>query len=119
LPELMRASGETPITFVCPASVDTPAGGADADAQAKNLTSGGHLSYVYLGKGLVEPVADAEHLVVAYERQAFHGKAGMNVLFADGHIETLPPPNAASLTATARGTTGPILWPPRRSSSMK
>lgn len=73
--------------FVCPSGNDTPAPGADAATQAKNLSAGGHLSYVYLGKGMTN--AEPPDKVVAYENPGAHGGDGMNVLFGDGHVEFL------------------------------
>jgi prepilin-type processing-associated H-X9-DG protein len=69
--------------FVCPDTNDTPATGATTQALAANLTAGGHLSYIYLGKGMIQTVSGK--LVVAYEPLANH-KTGMNVLYGDGHV---------------------------------
>lgn len=76
--------------FVCPSSDDTPAEGATSAAKAANLTAGGHLSYVYLGRGLNRR-AGAD-VVLAFEWPAHHADEGertgpANVLFADGHVE--------------------------------
>jgi prepilin-type processing-associated H-X9-DG protein len=64
--------------FVCPSSNDTPASSPDT------LMSGGHCSYVYLGKGLTsqsDPIT-----VVLCENSSDHDKGG-NLLYADGHVE--------------------------------
>jgi prepilin-type processing-associated H-X9-DG protein len=73
--------------FICPATDDTRAEGATTQAVATSLTMGAHhLSYVYTGNGLsVKSSADA---VVAYEPLSNHGD-GMNVLYADGHVQWL------------------------------
>ena len=70
--------------FVCPHAPDTPAPGATAQAQAANLAKGGHLSYVYVGKGMT--TAESAQAVLAYEPLTNHGN-GIYVLFADGHVE--------------------------------
>ena len=73
-------------TFVCYRTSDTPATGPTTRAVAANLEMGGHLSYVYVGKGMnlsVPPTA-----VVAHEPLANHVD-GMHVLFGDGHVEWL------------------------------
>jgi prepilin-type processing-associated H-X9-DG protein len=41
-----------PTTLVCPSTNDTPAPGATSTEQAAALKTPGHLSYVYVGKGL-------------------------------------------------------------------
>jgi len=82
--------------FVCPATDNTAAGGATTRAVAANLTAGGHLSYLYAGKGLtVKSPGDA---VVAYEPLSNHG-AGMNVLYADTHVDWVDAPKARKLMA--------------------
>lgn len=76
-----------PEPFICPSSNDTNAPGATPAEQAANLSAGGHLSYIYLGKGwndkTVQPTA-----VVAYEPLSDHGEGG-NILFGDGHVSFL------------------------------
>jgi len=67
-------------TFVCPSSNDTPATSTDT------LLSGGHCSYVYLGKGLNARTVDPS-AVVLYENAADHEQQGANYLFGDGHVE--------------------------------
>ncbi len=72
--------------LVCPSSNDTAAAGPTAQARAANLQTGGHLSYVYLGKGM-NAHSTASNTVVLYEPPANHGKDGITVLFGDGHVE--------------------------------
>jgi prepilin-type processing-associated H-X9-DG protein len=82
---LIEHAGLPPQIFVCPHTSDTPAQGADAKAQAKDMERGGHLSYVYVGQGLTQnSPADS---VLAYEKVGNHGNQGTNVLFLDGHVE--------------------------------
>jgi prepilin-type processing-associated H-X9-DG protein len=71
-------------TFVCEATNDWRAEGPTTQAIAANLTAGGHLSYVYVGKGLTS--YSPQTAVVAYETLTNHGD-GTNVLYADGHVE--------------------------------
>ena len=87
----------TPGCFVCPSSSDSPAPGATPQEQAGNLYNGGHLSFVYLGKGLREPVHPDR--VVAYEVPGHHEGAGMNVMFGDGHVEWFEEPKAKEILA--------------------
>lgn len=75
----------------CPACDDTPPTGATPAARAANLTAGGHLSYVYVAKGLTLRTPGAGNIVLAYEHASHHASAegkptGGNVLFADGHV---------------------------------
>ncbi|MDB5320543.1 MAG: hypothetical protein JWN40_2174 [Phycisphaerales bacterium] len=85
LEDLILTQDITPEIFVCPSSNDTRAPGVYIQAAA-NLSSGGHLSYVYIGqmmKGSPDPA-----LVVMYEPMTNHGN-GFHALFADGHNEFL------------------------------
>ncbi len=72
--------------FICDDTQDTPAAGSTEQQVAANLTAGGHLSYVYAGKGLT--LKSPANAVVAYEPLSNH-RDGMNVLFADGHVQWL------------------------------
>lgn len=98
--------------MLCPACEDTPARGATPAAVAADLTAGGHLSYVYVGKGLT--FRDRGDIVLAYEHATNHlrddKRGGGNVLFADGHVEWH---DAAELRAVidwhAAGN-GPMMW---------
>jgi prepilin-type processing-associated H-X9-DG protein len=71
--------------FVSPLRDETPAGGATTREVADNLDSGGHVSYIYLGKGLTTKTVMAD-MVVAYEMPV-PPDGGGNVLFGDGHVE--------------------------------
>jgi prepilin-type processing-associated H-X9-DG protein len=74
------------VVFDSPQTHDRPASGATTKALLEDLTAGGRLSYVYLGRGLSENMADAGDVVVAYEKPGIF-PTGSNVLFADGHVE--------------------------------
>lgn len=76
--------------FVCPCTNSTPAAvGPTTRATATNVELGGHLDYVYVGKGLMN--AAPPGAVVAYDELTNHGW-GSNVLFADGHVAMRVPP---------------------------
>jgi prepilin-type processing-associated H-X9-DG protein len=70
--------------FASPARSETPAQGATTREVADDLDSGGHVSYVYLGRGLTTKTATL-FAVIAYEMPDRGG--GGNVLFGDGHVE--------------------------------
>ena len=85
---LLEEDITTPV-FICPQTNDSPAkAGPTTKATAANVESGGHLSYVYIGKGMMNS-APAD-VVVAYEPLANHQNTGMNVLYGDLHVEYLP-----------------------------
>jgi predicted Zn finger-like uncharacterized protein/prepilin-type processing-associated H-X9-DG protein len=81
----------SPGVFVCPSSNDTPASGATVGA---SLTPG-HLSYVYVGNGLT--ASASPDTVVLFENPSNHLNQGMNVLFADFHVEWLSKSNVQSI----------------------
>ena len=69
--------------FVSPGSKDTPAIGATRQEISRDLTEGGHLSYIYTGRGLTSRTA-IFNTVVAYERPGIWPEGGA-VLYGDGH----------------------------------
>ena len=81
--------------FTCPSSDDERAPGSTAQAQAANLSTPGHLSYVYLGKSM--NVTTSAEAVVLYEPLTNHKKDGANFLFAGGHITFIPMPLAQKI----------------------
>lgn len=70
--------------FVCYSTDDVRADGPTMQAVAEKLSAGGHLSYVYTGKGMT--LNSPANAVLAYEPPSNHGN-GMNVLFADGRVQ--------------------------------
>jgi prepilin-type processing-associated H-X9-DG protein len=81
---LITTQGLSPTSLVCPSSNDTPSPGPDAATQAANLNTGGHCSFIYIGKGLTQSADPATP--VLYEPLTDHAN-GTNVLFVDGHVE--------------------------------
>ena len=89
LQTLLKTQAITSQVFVCPATKDTPAPGQTNTQQAKALSTPGHLSYIYLGKGLATSTVKPETIVL-YEPLSNHAAnpnaLGMNVLYGDGHV---------------------------------
>ena len=52
LPTILKDEDLAPAVFNCPSSPATPANGPTAQAVASDLLNPGHLSYIYVGKGL-------------------------------------------------------------------
>jgi prepilin-type processing-associated H-X9-DG protein len=75
----------TSAVFVSPTRSETPADGPTTQAIADELAAGGHVSYVYLGRGL-SVASVTPTTIVAYEIPN-DSNAGANVLFGDGHVE--------------------------------
>jgi prepilin-type processing-associated H-X9-DG protein len=104
---MLKQTDLTPDALICPSSSET---------DGKGLLTPGHVSYVYLGKGLTS--AASSTTVLAYEPLSHHGD-GMNVLYGDCHIEWLTRAEAlvmlkllrasATIPATAQASaaTGP------------
>ena len=98
LERLIAAEDVKTDAFVCPGGSDTPAAGDSREARAANLYSGGHLSYVYLGRGMNKRsgIGAGVAAVVLYEPLHLHGE-GIHVLFVDGHTAFVPQPDAQKL----------------------
>ncbi|MDB5304514.1 MAG: hypothetical protein JWM97_2063 [Phycisphaerales bacterium] len=76
---LKSGASLSPTVFVCPSSNDSPPTGASG------INVPGHLSYVYAGAGLTDRAGNLD--VLAYEPLGNHKNDGINVLYADGHVE--------------------------------
>lgn len=108
LDELIVKADLNPEVFVCPSSGDSAAPGATPQEMATNLSKPGHLSFVYLGKGLKNPVHPDR--IVAHELLGNHD--GMNVLYADGHVEWFGDAQAKQILADlAAGKNPPSIAP--------
>jgi prepilin-type processing-associated H-X9-DG protein len=104
-----------PYVFTCPASaVDLPVA-PTTQATYSALKQQGHLSYIYVGKGLtIEAPSD---VVLLYEPLSDHSGDGMNVCFADGHVEWLTSSEAKSILQQADAGVRPVLYPPAPTTS--
>jgi prepilin-type processing-associated H-X9-DG protein len=95
--------------FINPASNDTPAVGPTTQAVANQLTVGGHLSYIYMGRGLNAKTVTPD-TIVAYEIP-LTPPDGVNILFADGHVEWFDNTQAPRIIAKAASSPIPVTMP--------
>lgn len=78
-----------PEVLVCPTTTDTAA------PNLSQLHAGGHLSYVYLGRGMRS--SDSAETVLAYEPLENHDGDGANFLYNDGHVDWISFPAAQEM----------------------
>jgi prepilin-type processing-associated H-X9-DG protein len=97
--------------FLCPSSHDTRAPGSTPQQIRQALVAGGHESYIYCANGLNSK--SPSNAVVLYEPLDHHGN-GSNVAFADGHVESLPPPAIQQIIREDQRGIRPVLWPPHQ-----
>jgi hypothetical protein len=90
--------------FVCPSCNDDPAPGTTAQAQAQNLSAGGHLSYIYIPNLNNSLPADA---IVLYEPLSNHDNDGCNMLHGDGHIDFYTRAQAEKIIAQLKSGRNP------------
>jgi prepilin-type processing-associated H-X9-DG protein len=100
----------TSAAFVSPFRSETLVVGPTTQAIASQLTvDGGHMSYVYLGKGLLRSKTTFD-TIVAYDLPATSG-AGTNMLFGDGHVEYVDPRTTAKILAKVSTGKFPVTRP--------
>ena len=121
LAALLRTQDLVPAVFVCPSGKEAPASGETTQAVLAEMGRPGHVSYVYVGKGLT--VNSPPDSIVLYELPTNHPddsmsavktgdeppNDGMNVLCADGHVEWLSSLEARALRQTLARASGPVL----------
>lgn len=99
-----------PELFVCPRSGDTPARGATTQEliselavspRPQSLAPGqrgkGHLSYIFLGRGMTQQ--SPPRAILLYERLENHRDEGINVVYLDGSSQFIERVEAAKLIA--------------------
>lgn len=96
------------IVFVCPDDDKTPPSSASIQAAAQGIASGKNCSYIYVGSGVTQ--SDSADTVLMYEPLSLHHhyQPGMNVLFADGHVEYLSASAGQSILNQQAAGTRPI-----------
>lgn len=100
---LLQSEGDylTPQHCVCPSgTAEALPPGTSSEEMAAKLKLTRYCSYVYLGKGLVQPVDPSR--VVAIESRINHQHRGANVLFGDGHVEFMDDATVAALCTQLR-----------------
>jgi prepilin-type processing-associated H-X9-DG protein len=92
--------------FACPSDSIAPQTGMTT------LTPGTNLSYVYVGQG--KNYAAASNVVILYEPMTNHANDGMNMLFADTHVEWFPRVQAQKMIAEVEAGQNPPPSGPRQ-----
>ena len=108
LDTIMETQDLTPQVLMCPmTSGDVPSAPTTREVVGQ-MRKTNLIAYVYVGKGLkVDASADT---VIAYERLSDHVD-GMNVLFADGHVEYLEGKEPQAVLGQAEAGVSPIRYP--------
>ena len=84
----LQANGDLTLeVFVNPATNNSVPPGLEGDAAKQWLNE--RSDYVYAGKGKKTTDASTSETVLAYERPGTV-REGINILFADGHVEFMP-----------------------------
>jgi prepilin-type processing-associated H-X9-DG protein len=103
LEDLLLTQKISTAVFVCPDSSDTPALGSTPKERAAALSSGGHLSYIYIPNLTTSASPEA---VLLYEPLGDHGDE-THILFADGHVEGNYKTMAAGIVAELKAGFNP------------
>ena len=96
--------------FVCPTDDKAPPTSTSLQAAQQEIASGKNCSYIYVGSDLT--ASASPDIVVLFEPLSDHAGQGMNVLFADFHVEWLTKAEAQSILSQQAGGTRPIKYPP-------
>lgn len=95
--------------FVCPSDNKAPPTSTSVQAAQQEIASGKNCSYIYVGADLTaSATADT---VILFEPLSDHGGQGMNVLFADFHVEWLTKSEAQTILNQQAAGTRPIKYP--------
>jgi predicted Zn finger-like uncharacterized protein/prepilin-type processing-associated H-X9-DG protein len=84
-----------PTTFVCPSDDKSPPSAASVQAEAHEISTGQHCSFIYVGKDLT--TSASADTVLLYEPLTDHHSEGIYALFADGHVDWLKQSDARSV----------------------
>lgn len=110
LGDILIGGDLNPDFFTCPSSSAEQARGLTIQEAAQTLTDPKHGSYIYY-----PPPPDAGDLdpkiVLMVERPENHKGDGMNVLFADGHVEWFRQPDFQRVLAELQAGHNPPRWP--------
>ncbi|HSU66950.1 MAG TPA: DUF4190 domain-containing protein [Tepidisphaeraceae bacterium] len=105
--DVLQASPDlSAATFVCPSDDKLPPSTTSVQTEEHDIASGKHCSYVYIGADLTSSASP--DTVLLYEPLTDHRNQGINVLFADGHVEFLATKEAQSIIKQHGAGTGPI-----------
>jgi len=107
---LMLDTPISPAMFVCPSSNDAPTTAPTTQAMADDLNHPGHISYIYLGRGLTNKSV-LPNQIIAYEPLGNHSD-GIDVLLGDGNARFVESPRAGKIISDATAGKNPVLLPP-------
>jgi prepilin-type processing-associated H-X9-DG protein len=111
LDTILETEDVTSAVVICPSGNDVPMGVPTSQPVGTKFLTSGHVSYIYVGKGLNTQTATPD-VVALYEPLGNHTNAGMNVLFGDFHVEWLTAAQVKPILKQVAAGVFPIRLPP-------
>jgi len=111
LDTLLETEDLTTAVLNCPCSNEVPAVLPTSQPVGTKFLTPGHVSYIYVGKGLNTQTVSPD-TVVLYEPLSNHNNGGTNVLFGDFHVEWFTSAEAQPILKQAAAGIFPIRIPP-------